>query len=328
LEFLCGAERPEDLARIGDTRWLVASGFSAGAGLKLIDTSARTMELWFQAAPEQIDHDDKTYPACSVPPAIGSFTARGISLRARGDGQARLHVVNHGGRESIEVFDIDWRQEAPAIRWRGCIPLPDGLVANSVATFSDGAVVFTVLTRPGTTITDFVEGKATGGVYVWNPGQSGVTLLPGTELRGNNGLETARDDSAFFVVSFGAREVVMFDRRDTRTPLSRATAPGFMPDNIHWDGRRLLAAGMTHDEPACGGVRRIIDGIADTMQCHRGYVVAELDPETMEFGVVAYDGPDPVFNGVSAAVIIGQTLWLGSYQSDRIAVRQLSYAVD
>ncbi|MFC3444497.1 hypothetical protein ACFOKF_25505 [Sphingobium rhizovicinum] len=30
--------------------------------------------------------------------------------------------------------------------------------------------------------------------------------------------------------------------------------------------------------------------------------------------------PDPTFNGVSAAVIVGRDLWLGSYQADRIAV--------
>lgn len=326
--FVCGAERPEDLARIGDTRWLIASGFAQGAGLKLIDTRTPSIELWFRGERGQIARDRRMYPHCARPPAIAEFNARGISLRAYADRRATLHVVNHGGRESIEVFDVDWRAQHPQIRWRGCIPLPGGLVANSVATFSDGTVLFTVLTRPGMSITDFVRGENTGGVYAWRPGETEPRLLPGTEFPGNNGLETARDGRSFFVVAFGLRQIIKFDRYDTSAPLARATAPGFMPDNIHWDGARLLTAGMAHDEPACGGVRRIIDGVADTMRCHRGYVVAELDAESLDFRVIAYGEPDPVFNGVSSAVLIENTLWLGSYQADRVAFRALDYAVD
>ena len=41
LNFVCGADKPEDLARIPGTRWLIASGFNAGAGIKLIDTQSR-----------------------------------------------------------------------------------------------------------------------------------------------------------------------------------------------------------------------------------------------------------------------------------------------
>jgi hypothetical protein len=93
-----------------------------------------------------------------------------------------------------------------------------------------------------------------------------------------------------------------------------------MPDNIHWHNGRLIAAGMVHDEPACGGVRRIVDGVADTMQCHRGTVVAVLDPAQHSFEILVRDGPNPAFNGVSSAAIIGKRIWLGSYQADRLAV--------
>jgi len=95
-----------------------------------------------------------------------------------------------------------------------------------------------------------------------------------------------------------------------------------MPDNIHWDDGKLLLAGMQFDEPACGGIRKIINGKADDMRCHRGYTVAQLDPLSMHFTVVAYGEPDPDFNGVSAATIVAGDLWLASYQADRIAWRK------
>lgn len=199
--------------------------------------------------------------------------------------------------------------------------MPEGHAANSVASYGDGTVLATVLTRPGTTITDFVLGRATGAVFERRPDEAAFRLLPGTELPGNNGLETARDDRGFYVVAFGPREVVAYGRHDTRQPLWRVQAPEFMPDNIHWDGDRLLLAGMARDEPACGGVRQIVNGVADGMLCHRGYTVAQLDPAAQRFSLVAHGPPDPVFNGASAAILMGKEVWIGSYQADRIAIR-------
>ena len=59
------------------------------------------------------------------------------------------------------------------------------------------------------------------------------------------------------------------------------------------------------------------------MLCHRGYVAAAIDPGSRRVSTLAYGGPEDAFNGVSAAAIVGDTLWLGSYQADRIAYRRL-----
>jgi hypothetical protein len=270
-----------------------------------------------------VRRDRKRYPDCATAPDAQELNTQGISLRAGAEGRHTLYVVNHGGRESVEVFTIDARAAVPALIWKGCVLMPEGMAANSVASYTDGTILTTVLTRPGTSITDFVNGKITGGVYEWKPGTAGFRLIPGTELPGNNGLETSRDDKAFFVVAFGWRSVLMYTRDEPSQPPRKVIAPGFMPDNIHWDGDRLIAAGMQYDEPACGGLRKIVDGKADDMRCHRGYTVAQLDPATLTFSVLAYAEPDPHFNGVSAAIIVGETLWLGSYQVARIAYRPL-----
>ena len=320
LEFLLGAQRPEDVVRIPRTRWLVYSGFSNGAGLKLVDTAAHSLRpLTYEVSTEL---ETGNWPQCKMPPDSATFNTQGLSIRELGSSQSRLHVVNHGGRESIEIFSVDASAGAPRFTWSGCVLMPPGLAANSVATFSDGTILVTVLTHPGRTITDFWRGEITGAVYAWVPGETTFRLLPGTELPGNNGLETSLDDAEFYVVAFGWRSVLVFSRADPSHPLRRAGAPGFMPDNVHWDDGRLLLAGMQYDEPACGGVRKIINGKADEMRCHRGYVVAQLDPRSMDFSVVAYAEPDPDFNGVSAASMVAGELWLASYQADRIAWRK------
>lgn len=318
LGFLCGAQRPEDVVRVPGTRWLIFSGFSNGAGLKLVDAAAHSMRpLRFETSPAGRESGSH----CASPPELASFNTQGLSIRDLGGLQSRLHVVNHGGRESVEVFTVDASAAEPRLTWMGCILMPSGLAANSVATFPDGEVLVTVLTHPGRTITDFWRGEITGGVYAWTPGEPAFRLLRGTEMPGNNGLETSMDGTEFYVIAFGWRSVVVFSRQDPSQSRRRAVAPGFMPDNIHWDDGKLLLAGMQYDEPACGGTRKIIDGKADEMRCHRGYTVAQLDPESMIYSIVAYAEPDPDFNGVSAAAIVAGELWLASYQANRVAWR-------
>jgi hypothetical protein len=321
--FICGVGKPEDLARIPGTRWLIASGFQAGSGIKLVDTQARTLLRWYSASRDQVRPDRSRFPHCPGALDAAAFNAQGLTLRTHTSIEHTLYVANHGGRESVEVFSIHSEGAVPSLQWLGCVVMPNATPINSVATFSDGTILASVLTHPGTTITDFVKGKATGGVYRWRPGEPGFTLLEGTQLPGNNGIETSRDDREFYVVAFAWRSVLIYSRDDTSRPLRQVVAPGFMPDNLHWDGDRLILAGMTHDEPACGGTRGLIDGEADPMRCHRGYVVAELEPRSLQFRTIAYAEPDPIFNGVSSARLVNGELWLGSYQSDRIAYREL-----
>lgn len=324
LKFVCDADRPEDLARIPGTPWIIASGFSPGSGLKLVDSRTKALRRLFKAEAGQIDWKQAQYPDCATPPDPAEFNARGLSFRMTGKGRATLHVVNHGGRESVEVFDLHWsRGTEPKLIWKGCLLMPPGHVGNAVATYSDGTVLVTVLTRPGTSITDFERGYATGGVYERGPGEGAFKLIPGTELPGNNGLETSRNDREFYVVAFGWRAIAVFARNSGMGPVAVVKAPGFMPDNVHFDGKRLLAAGMVSDEPACGGTRKIIAGVADRMLCPRGYVVASLDPRRGRFSVIAHGNRSPSFNGVSSAIIVGREIWLGSYQADRVAYRPL-----
>jgi hypothetical protein len=323
MSFICGVERPEDLARVPGTRWLIASGFKEGAGLKLIDIDAHTALFWYSGATQQ--QRDPAFASCPAPPDPRVLNTRGLSLRSRGKGQYTLYAVNHGGRESIEVFSVDGTTDVPSLTWTGCLLLAEGLVANSVVSLPDGTILTTVLTRPGTSMADYVEGRVTGGVYQWTPGAEAFRLLRGTELAGNNGIEASSDGRKFYVVAFGTRSILEYSVSDPSKPLRQAVAPGFMPDNIHWQGDRLLAAGMIYDEPACGGTRKVIDGRAEDMYCHRGYVVAALDTQTMAFSTIAYGEPNAVFTGVSVAALIGRELWLGSFRANRIAYRLLPY---
>jgi hypothetical protein len=89
------------------------------------------------------------------------------------------------GRESIEVFELDARGAAPSAAWIGCVPMPNGMSANSVAAFSDGALVATVLIMPGKTFEDAFAGRVTGAVFLWTAGLA--VFCGGGRERGGSG---------------------------------------------------------------------------------------------------------------------------------------------
>lgn len=341
--LICGPQNPEDLVPIPGTRWLIASGMKAGAGIKLVDTAAKTAQPFYTGQPAQQRPDKKLFPNCPAPPDTATFNAHGLYLRrAREPGLYRLYAVSHGALESIQVFTIEVKGSQPSLTWTGCVPMPEGnkaypnlgpqaaasrVAANSVAAYSDGTIIATVPQRPGTTNLQRLRGEPTGDVVEWKPGADSFRVLPGTQLAGNNGIEISLDEKEFYVVSFGAHTIAAFSRQDTRKALRQTVAPGFMPDNLRWSGDRLIAAGPMYDEPACGGTRLAVVDNPLLTSCHRGFVIAQLDPQKMAWTILAYAEPNPAVSVVATGVIVhdsqGDTLWIGSAAADAIAYRPL-----
>ena len=337
--LICGNANPEDLVPIPGTHWLIASGMKEGAGLKLVDTNAKTARFFYSGEPAQQRSDKTLFPNCPAPPDAKTFNTHGLYLRRAADrGIYKLYAVSHGALESIQVFIVDGNGAVPSLTWTGCVPMPEGnkaypnlgsqatssrLAANSVAAFSDGTIIATVPQRPGSTNLQRLSGESTGDVVEWKPGSDSFRVIPGTGLAGNNGIEISLDEKEFYVVSFGAHTVVAFSRADPRTPLRQTIAPGFMPDNLRWSGNRLIGAGPMFDEPACGGTRLAVVDNPILTACHRGFMVAQLDPKTMAWTILAYAEPNPAVSTVATGVVVGDTLWIGAAAADAIAYRAL-----
>jgi hypothetical protein len=322
LDFICGLRNPEDLVLIPGTRWLLASGMEAGSGLNAIDTQAKTARSLFAGGLPAVP--DPRYAACPAPLDPQVANLHGLSLRpgltAPAAGRYTLDATIHGGRESIEVFTLSMQDVAPSVAWIGCVLMPESLAANSVAAFTDGTIVATVLTMPGTTFEDLFAQRPTGAVFMWSPGADAFRRLPGTELAGNNGIETSADDREFFVAASGSRQIVAYSRIDQSRPLRMAQLSEFAPDNVRLiDGDRLITAGMIDDEPECGGAPKTPEGI----RCNRGYIVDVIDPRTMAVTELARGPRTPAFTGHAIAIPAGDELWLGSFNADRVAYRPL-----
>ena len=320
LSFICGVQNPEDLVQVPNTRWLVASGMAPGSGLHVVDTRAKTVRNLYAPGASTVRADKTRYASCPGPLDPKQAVLHGLSLRTGPNGRSTVYATNHGGRESIEVFELDASGTAPTAVWTGCVLMPDKMAANSVASFSDGSLVATVLIMPGKTFEDAFAGRTTGAVFLWTPGTASFRQLPGTQLSANNGIETSPDDREFFVVSTTTKRIVAFSRSDPSKPLRTAQLKEFGPDNVRWtSANRLITAGMIDNEPACGGPPKTEAGI----RCSRGYVAATIDPTTMAVTEIARGPATPAFTGTSMALRVGDELWLGSFNADRIAYRAL-----
>ena len=319
LNFICGLQAAEDLVLVPGTRWLIASGMTAGSGLHLIDTQAKAARSLFGPGVSTIRADKSKFAGCPGAPDPKLAVLHGLSLRPAQTGLYTLYATNHGGRESIEVFEVDARSATPSAAWTGCVLLPETLAANSVAAFSDGTLVATVLVLPGKTFEDVWAGRNTGVVLMWTPGSKEFRRLAGTELPGNNGIETSADNREFFVVSTGLKRIVAFSRADPSKPLRTAQLKEFGPDNVRLVGDRLITVGIIDEERSCGGAPK---KPADIL-CPRGWVADSIDPKTMAVTELARGPAAPPYTGSATAMPVGDTLWLSSFTADRIAYRAL-----
>ena len=315
VAFVCGPINAEDLVLVPGTDWIIASGMATGAGFYLIDAPSGA----FSPLATRVRHDASMYPQCSAAPAPGEFESHGLHIRPAGEGRSTLHVVGHGAREAIEVFEVDARGARPTLTWKGCVPMPDGLAANSVAALADGSIVATVLFLGGTTFADSVAMRPTGAVFEWSPGDSEFTKVEGTELPANNGIEVSADGREIYVASSGFQTIVAFSNTNPARELRTTGQLPITPDNVHMgpDGQ-LLTAGMKNDVPECGGPPGPEHSIEILASCPRGTIAIAVDPATMEHRILFETPAFAEFSNATMVLPAGGRLWVGTFSGNRV----------
>ena len=311
LQFVCGPSRSEDLVLVPGTAWIIASG----AHLYAINADSKTWKEAYPGADPQQDPDKSNYADCPGAPDPKKLITVGLSIRSRGEHTATLYAVGRGGRDAIEVFQVDSGKSEPTVAWTGCVIMPKGSNANAVTALPNGGFLVTSNIEAGHTREEAFSGQISGAVYEWRPGAS-IHILPGTELSGDNGIESSADGSQFWVNATGGRSVTRFTRTGSELRAQRIDLD-FGPDNIRWGQNGLLFIAGRADEPACGGTMAARDGKLDG-DCPRGFQVVTLNPQTMKVQLIARTKPDPDFNAWSTALQVGKEIWIPGTRCDRI----------
>jgi len=311
IEVLCGTRSPEDLELTPDGKYLIATQFinmgrrgAPGGGMALFDIAKKTFSKMTVT-----DAPDRSWGDPSCPGPIGdALVSHGESLARRRNGTWALYVVNHGGRQSIEMFELKPAAGSWTLVWHGCEVAAHDY--NDVAILPDGGFVGTYPTglSSGGSGGPF-GGAVTGYVARWTPGK-GESELPGTRIRYPNGIVADAKGRFIYINEFAGRQVFKYDLQADK--IIGSVKVDFLPDNLTWTKQgRILAAGVKGARGDCpeGSGR----------PCIQGFGVAEINPAKMQARPI-FDSAshEPLIGGVSVALKVGDSIYLGAFQGDRL----------
>ena len=325
--YVTGVRSPEDLVGIPNSPWIITSGLAEGeraGSLFLIDRGTRTASDLLRG-PVPMREDRSSYPGCPGPLNKAVISAHGIGLRKGQGGRHILYVLNHGGREAIEIFQVDASRQRPSLAWLGCIPLPENTVGNGVAPLPGGGIVVTHMAVPRYFATPqaakspeawtekFTAAALTGYAATWIAG-SGWKEVRGTEGSGPNGIEVSADGKWIWVANWPAREIVRVLARPGRgEPRRRVVKVDFLPDNLRWgDDGWLWVAGAA-------GTPAAFFACTSKPGCRGDYRIARINPATLTVQMVPHPAPSPGFSNATTAAKLGDTIWLGAVAGERVA---------
>lgn len=308
VQFVCGLQAPEDLVVLPGGEWVVAGAYGGTGGIYLINARDRKPLRVYPAAGARERLDKGTYGACPGAPDAGTkakFQTHGLYLLPGDNAVHRLFVVLHGGRESVEVYEVDARKGTPALTWIGCAVAPEPIGLNSVRGLPDGGFIATnFLARGGfggPAMKAMMSGQTNGELWEWHT-KSGWQKLPESEAAGANGLEMSEDGRTLYVAAWGSQSFFSVTRGAT-PPVRNEVPLGFRVDNIRWarDGS-ILAAGQ--------------GGAAGS----QATIVVKVNPRTLERREVLRHPDSPAFGAGTVAVEVGDSMWVGSFRGDRLAI--------
>lgn len=303
----------EDLAPLPASSWVIASSMAGGprpsGALAAIDRRDGSVRLIYPepaaaAVAEKLAAQGRAEGDCpAAPPA--PFKPHGIAYVPKGAAGGRLYVVNHGGRESIEFFDLTLKP-VPMLRWAGCAVFPAGAFGNGVAAMPDGTLYATNMGRPlsgGAPVSEMG-----GDVLSWHAAR-GWRSVPDSAIVAPNGIVATPDGKQLYVASWSAGAVVAIST-DGETA-RRTLQLDLLPDNLRWSDRGTIFA-VGH-RTSVAAVRDCY--VSSATRCTIPSALAEIDPAKLTVHCTQPVGLDMA----TVAVPIGRKLWIGTARGDRIS---------
>lgn len=313
----CGVPGAEDLEVLPGGKGVLASELrvkqapdgapAPGPTLKWFDPKNGKVTILYPSTSAITGKNDWGDPTC--PGEIGAaLMPHGVHLSQRRDGSWQLLVVNHGGRESIEFFELASKDRKWSLQWRGCAIPPSPNLLNDVVGLPGGDLLVTTMHRMGRSAEATVRARAekgenTGFLWRWSQGK-GFSEQPGSASPRPNGIQVDADGRYVYIsVSANGGEVW---KLDLTTNTVVGTASMSKPDNSSWskDGR-LLVTGMTPEGSSspCFATPSAV--------CGAPFKVYAIDPRSMKAELLFSHAGPPLGAG-TVAVQYGSDLLIGS----------------
>jgi hypothetical protein len=310
----CGFKNPEDLVLMPDRKALLVSEMGEfmldePGQLVTFDLSTREQgEIPINWSPPENRWGSADCPE----PSAAAFSPHGIDLITRPDGTHQLLVVNHGGREAVEFFELQAAAEGWQLQWRGCALPPGDPFINDVAGLTDGGFLVTHMWDKSTPFEEVAEtltnGGNTGWVWEWQA-DSGFTKVPGSDDVMPNGIAVSADGTKMFVNIYMGNRTIKIDRA---TGSREGEFKVQQPDNITMDDDGVLWVASHMHDPINQTCTEVKSG-----PCLLPFEIVKADPNTMRSEVVlSQDGPPMGF--ATVALHVDGEIFMGSAHGDRV----------
>ena len=317
---VCDMKTPEDIAALPDGRHLLLAHFSGmdsgtdkGTGsLSLFDTRTEQLQSLFpfQGNGPNIGSPQWGQTDCPAPDHA-LFRPHGTHLHQLVNGRWRYLVVNHGGRESVEMFELTLAGGDSSLSWRGCVLAAEDTRMNDVVGLSNGDLIFSRMFHTDGTIEFYLSalGVDSGDLWRWNK-ETGLRILPGTEAAQPNGLEISTDERHVFANMYIENEIWKID---VDTGEKVAVGKVAFADNSAWgsDGRLWLASHTGKPMEMLSCLKN------QTETCSASFEIIAMDPDTMQTELV-FSHRGPPMGAATIAVPQGDRVYLGSFAGDRM----------
>ncbi len=322
VKFICNATNVEDFAPVPSSSWVFGSdlptpGTKQGY-LHLFDARKDTVS---RIEPSQIatQPDKQRYPDCPGPPDMAIFAPHGLDLTPPKNGRAVLYVVNHGGRESVEAFDVDLSKARPALTWTGCAVVPPKFWPDAVASLPDGGLIVTSLWDPTdpNRVDKLSNGEPVGALDEWRPDKGWSEVPESQSMSGPNGVIVSPDGKEIFVALWSGHQVMRLSRGTD--PVKKDSVPtGILTDNVRWspDGRTIYVGGQDTT------VKQVLACFeSNQANCPNvPFKIYAMNPQTMKLTDLVKSGVYGVMGAGTGAIREGNQLWVSSFRADRIGL--------
>lgn len=323
---ICGFKSPEDAVVLPNGQYIVSQMGNliekSPGNLALFDSATSAVTPLFGQGHGPLDGPfnivDNSWGSANCQGDPREFLSpHGISLLTRDDGRLQLMAVNHGGRESVEFFEVQIIKQQVSLSWRGCVLASNKEFFNDVAALPDGGFIASnMYSTRGPMLFGLhfggykaLLGMNSGYLSEWHPWRE-MTVVPGSEGAFPNGLALSGDGRFIFENLYGSDEVRKLDRRSGEVV---GVASVIKPDNTTVDasGRLLVAS----QKVSLLELNSCLDKPDES--CLLPFEIIRIDPETMSSEVVFRQQGPPMGVG-TVAVAANRRLLIGSFLGDRM----------
>jgi len=318
LKVYCNFMNPEDLALTPDGNFLIVAEF--GGMAPLVEMTSGELSLFNikdktkYKAMVNFGENEWGSDNCFRDPSI-PFGPHGIDLVQREDGRLQLAVVSHYPNESIEMFELI-KKDSWVLEWKGCIDVDGKYYFNDVSLDTSGNFYASHMFDSDFSLIEAlwnVFAKSDTGMAVKWTQDNKFEELQYTSGSFPNGIALVQKNNHLIVNYNLGDKSILFDL-DSKQPIGIYEHNS--PDNVViQDG---FAWVTNHDHSVLESL-----GCGKAVNCTLPFSVNKLSLLDLSL-VKSYKFKSKNMGVGTVGLPHDESLWIGSYHSDRIAEGNLS----